>query len=236
VAKQFIHLFRDDLLTGSAPKSPSPAPLPLVETAFLSSAACLMWLINTYFLGGQALKPFLALPVILVYLRWGKRAGWMSVIVSSLLLAVLMGPIRSILFIIPYGLIGIQLGAFWRRGIGWGWSILVGAILDCSGFFFRIWLASAMLGEDLWSLLTARTTDLLNWALDFFGILTWILDSLGILAEPTVASVQIAACGILLLNSLLSLLITHLIALLLFERIGGPIPRPPQWLENMLEL
>jgi uncharacterized protein YybS (DUF2232 family) len=27
-----------------------------------------------------------------------------------------------------------------------------------------------------------------------------------------------------------------LMALLLFERIGGPIPRPPEWLETMLEL
>jgi uncharacterized protein YybS (DUF2232 family) len=213
-------------LTGSAPKSPSPPPLPLVETAFLSSAACLMWLINSYFLGGQALKPFLAMPIILVYLRWGKRAGWMAVVVSSLLLSVLMGPTRSVLFAIPYGLIGIQLGAFWRRGIGWGWSILAGAALDCSGFFFRIWLASAMLGEDLWSLLTARATDILNWGLDL----------LGILAEPTILSVQLVAFCILFLNSLLSLLITHLMALLLFERIGGPIPRPPEWLENMLEL
>jgi uncharacterized protein YybS (DUF2232 family) len=213
-------------LTGSAPKSPSPAPLPLVETAFLSSAASIMWLINAYFLGGQALKPFLAMPIILVYLRWGKRAGWMAVVVSSLLLSVLMGPTRSVLFAIPYGLIGVQLGAFWRRGIGWGWSILTGAILDCSGFFFRFWLASAMLGEDLWGLLTARATDLLN----------WLLEWLGILIEPSQFSVQLAAVGLLFLNSLLSLLITHLMALLLFERIGGPIPRPPQWLENMLEL
>lgn len=210
----------------TAPKSPSPAPLPLVETAFLSSAACLMWLINSYFLGGQALKPFLAMPIILVYLRWGKRAGWMAVVVSSLLLSVLMGPTRSVLFAMPYGLIGIQLGAFWRRGISWGWSILIGAILDCSGFFFRFWLASVMLGEDLWGLFMARATDILNWG----------LERLGILAEPNILSVQLAAVSLLFVNSLLSLLITHLMALLLFERIGGPIPRPPRWLEDMLEL
>jgi uncharacterized protein YybS (DUF2232 family) len=210
----------------TAPKPPSPAPLPLVETAFLSSAACLIWLINSYFLGGQALKPFLAMPIILVYLRWGKRAGWMAVVVSSLLLSVLMGPTRSVLFAMPYGLIGIQLGSFWRRGIGWGWSILTGAILDCSGFFFRFWLTSVMLGEDLWGLFMARATDILNWG----------LERLGILAEPNILSVQMAAVSLLFINSLLSLLITHLMALLLFERIGGPIPRPPRWLEDMLEL
>ncbi len=213
-------------MTGSAPKSPAPPPLPLVETAFLSSAASLLWLINTYFLGGQGLKPFLAMPIILVYLRWGKRAGWMSVLVSSLLLSVLMGPTRSVLFAMPYGFIGVQLGAFWRRGIGWGWSILIGAILDCSGFFFRFWLASIMLGEDLWNLFMARAADILNWILGFFGIL----------AEPNILSVQIAAVSLLFTNSLLTLLITHLMGLLLFERIGGPIPRPPRWLEDMLEL
>jgi uncharacterized protein YybS (DUF2232 family) len=213
-------------LSGSAPPSPPPAPLPLVETAFLSSAASLMWLINSYFMAGVGLKPFLAMPIVLVYLRWGKRSGWMAVAVSSLLLSVLMGPTRSVLFAIPYGLIGIQLGAFWRRGIGWGWSILAGAFIDLGGFFFRFSLFSVMLGEDLWSLITTRATDILNWFLERFGIL----------AEPSIWSVQMAAVGLLFLNSLMTLFIAHLLGLLLFERVGGPIPRPPKWLEDMLEL
>jgi uncharacterized protein YybS (DUF2232 family) len=213
-------------LTVSAPKPPAPPPLALVETAFLSSAASLLWLMNTYFLGGQALKPLLAMPLILVYLRWGKRAGWMSVVVSGLLLLVLMGPTRSILFTIPYGLIGLQLGAFWRRGLGWGASIGVGTLIDCGGFFFRFWLASILLGEDLWALILARSTDVAG----------WLFDVLGILAEPNIWVIQAVALGILLANSFLSILITHLLGLILFERFGGPIPRPPRWLEDMLEL
>jgi uncharacterized protein YybS (DUF2232 family) len=177
-------------------------------------------------MGRALLKPFLALPLILVYLRWGKRAGWMSVIVSSLLLSVLMGPARSILFTIPHGFIGIQLGAFWRRGIGWGWSILVGSILDCLGFFFRFWLASLLLGEDLWPYTIARTGDILNWVLERFGILT----------ELNLGAIQIAAISLLFLSSLSSLLVIHLAALLLFDKVGGPIPRPPAWLEDALEI
>jgi uncharacterized protein YybS (DUF2232 family) len=197
-----------------------------VETAFLASAASLMWLLSAYFPGGQTLKPMLAMPLILVYLRWGKRAGLMSVVVSSLLLLVLMGPTRSILFTIPYGLVGLQLGAFWRRGIGWGPSLLAGTLLDCGGFFLRFWLTSLLLGEDLWALFLARAADIVGW---FF-------DRLGILAEPSIWSVQGVAIGLLLANSFLSILITHLLGLLLFERFGGPIPRPPAWLEDMLEL
>lgn len=210
----------------TAPIPPSQPPLVLVETAFLASAASLMWLLSAYFPGGQTLKPMLAMPLILVYLRWGKRAGLMSVVVSSLLLLVLMGPTRSILFTIPYGLVGLQLGAFWRRGIGWGASLLAGTLLDCGGFFLRFWLTSLLLGEDLWSLFLARAADIVGW---FF-------DRVGILAEPSIWSVQGVAIGLLLANSFLSILITHLLGLLLFERFGGPIPRPPVWLENMLEL
>jgi uncharacterized protein YybS (DUF2232 family) len=185
-----------------------------------------MWLINAYFLGGQALKPVLAMPLILVCLRWGQRSGWMAVVVSGLLLLVLMGPTRSVLFTIPYGLIGLQLGFCWRRGWNWGASLLTGTLLDCGGFFFRFWLASLLLGEDLWSLLLARATDIAG----------WVIERLGLLMEPNIWFVQGVAIGLLLMNSFLSLLITHLLGLLLFERVGGPIPRPPRWLEEMLEL
>jgi uncharacterized protein YybS (DUF2232 family) len=211
----------------TVPSSGNKPPLALVETAFLSSAACLLFLISDYLpMSRGFLKPLLALPLILVYLRWGKRAGWMSVVVSSLLLSVLMGPTRSILFTIPHGLLGIQLGAFWRRGIGWGQSIFVGSILDSLGFFFRVWLTSTLVGEDLWTYTIARTSDILG----------WILEKFGTLAEPSIWAVQIAAISLLFLNSVVSLLIIHLAALLLFDRIGGPIPRPPAWLEETLEL
>jgi uncharacterized protein YybS (DUF2232 family) len=210
----------------TAPQPPSPAPLVLVETAFLASASSLLWLLSAYFPGGQTLKPMLCMPLVLVYLRWGRRAGLMSVVVSSLLLLVLMGPTRSILFTIPYGLVGLQLGAFWRRGIGWGPSLLAGTLLDCMGFFLRFGLTSLLLGEDLWSLFLARASDIVGW---FF-------DRLGILAEPNLWSVQGVAIGLLLANSFLSILITHLLGLLLFERFGGPIPRPPAWLADILEI
>lgn len=72
-----------------------------VETAFLASTASLIWLINYYFPLGPVLRIFFALPIALVYLRWGQRASWMAAIVSGLLLSVLMGPTRSIVFLSP---------------------------------------------------------------------------------------------------------------------------------------
>src|SRR6476469_8869139 len=105
------------------------APLRLVETAFLASTASLIWLINYYFPLGPLLRIFFPIPIALVYLRWGHRASWMSALVSGLLLSVLMGPTRSILFFIPYGLMGVQLGALWTRGSNWLLSIGIGGLI-----------------------------------------------------------------------------------------------------------
>jgi uncharacterized protein YybS (DUF2232 family) len=215
---------RDPLPIKSSGNQP---PLALVETAFLSSTACLLFLILNYLqIGKTFLKSLLALPLALVYLRWGKRAGWMSVVVTSLLLLVLAGPVNSILFTIPHGLLGIQLGAFWRRRISWGWSIFVGGILDTLGFFLRLHLSSILIDEDLWSYTINRASD----------ILSWVLEKSGILAEPSYWGIQLVIIGLVFINGLQSSLVTHYAALLLFKRIGEPISSPPAWIKKSLEI
>jgi uncharacterized protein YybS (DUF2232 family) len=201
-------------------------PIMLVETAFLASTASLLWLMNYYFPVGPIFKFFFPIPIALIYLRWGKRAGWMTAIVSGLLLSVLMGPTRSILFLIPYGFMGVQLGACWRRRVGWLTSISLGALLDCLGIFFRFWLTSLLLGEDLWQYTMARIRDLSE----------WIFIQLGILAEPSLLVIQLLAIGLILVNNFVYLFVVHLVALLLFERLGNPIPKPPAWVETLLDL
>ncbi len=201
-------------------------PIILVETAFLASTATLLWLLNYYFPIGPIFKFFFPIPIALIYLRWGNRAGWMTAIVSGLLLSVLLGPTRSILFLIPYGLMGVQLGACWRRRVGWLTSISLGALLDCVGIFFRFWLTSILIGEDLWVYTMARIRDMSE----------WLFVQLGILAEPNLLVIQIMAIGLILLNSFFYLFVVHLVALLLFERLGNPIPKPPTWVETLLDL
>jgi uncharacterized protein YybS (DUF2232 family) len=116
--------------------------LVLVETAFLASTGSLIWLINYYFPLGPLLRLFFPLPIALIYLRWGNRASWMTALVSGLLLTVLMGPARSIVFVIPYGIMGVQLGALWKRNADWLLSLFMGTIIGTFGFFFRFWLFS----------------------------------------------------------------------------------------------
>jgi uncharacterized protein YybS (DUF2232 family) len=204
----------------------SKPPIVLVETAFLASTASLLWLLSYYLPGVPVFKIFFPIPIALIYLRWGNRAGWMTALVSGLLLSVLMGPTRSILFVVPYGLMGVQLGACWRRGASWLTSISLGALLDCIGVFFRFWLTSAFIGEDLWMYLMARIHDLAE----------WIFAQLGILAEPSLLIIQVLAIGLILISNFVYLFVIHLVALLMFERLGTPLPKAPAWVNTLIDL
>lgn len=216
-----------------SPPSPPPpqkpigtkAPLMMVETAFLASTASLIWFVNYYFPMGPLLRVFFPVPIALLYLRWGKRASWMGAIVSGLLLSVLMGPTRSILFVIPFALLGVLLGATWRRQSSWSVSIFLGALLGALGFFFRFWLLSILLGEDLWIYLINQVTELVDW-----GFI-----KLGLLAQPSVNLISMMAFVLVIIQNLIYLFVVHLVSLLLLDRIGNPIPRPPKWVQIMLD-
>jgi uncharacterized protein YybS (DUF2232 family) len=197
----------------------------MVETAFLASTASLIWLIYFYFPVGPVLKIFLPIPIALIYLRRGNRASWMAAVVSSLLLLVLMGPIRSLFFLMPYGLMGVVLGTCWTRRLSWLVSIALGAVIGSLGLFFRFWLNSILISENLWVYVITQITKLLDWA--FF--------QLGILAQPNFALIQILAIASVIVQNLIYLFAVHLVALMLLDRLDNPIPRPPEWVRVLLD-
>jgi uncharacterized protein YybS (DUF2232 family) len=201
------------------------APLRMVETAFLASTASLIWFINFYFPLGPVLRIFFPVPIALVYLRWGKRAAWMAAVTSGLLLAVLMGPVRSMLFVMPFAFMGVLLGATWHRRVPWIVSITLGMLLGTLGVFFRLWLLSVLSGEDLWVYVINQVTE----------IIEWIFLKLEILATPSVFVIQVGAVLLIAFNNLVYLFVVHLAAWLLLDRLGNPIPRPPRWVQVLMD-
>jgi uncharacterized protein YybS (DUF2232 family) len=201
-------------------------PIVLVETAFLASAASLIWFVNFYFPMGPLLQIFFPTPIALVYLRSGKRAAWMAALISGLLLTILMGPPRSIQFVVPYGLMGVLLGYLWRRNASWGWSIFLGTGLATIGSFFRIWLVSLLLGDDLWTYSTIQVT----------GFLDWLFTNLGFLTQPSLPLVQLMAVGLIVLRNFVYLFIVHVVAWFLLDRLGDHIPNPPKWVQTLFEM
>lgn len=217
----------------SSANSAATGPLPLVETAFLASAASLMWLVNTYFPLGPLLRILFPLPIALVYLRWNLRSAWMAATVSGLLLTILIGPTRSIFFVMPYGLLGVQLGYLWRRGAQWELSMLTGALLVALGSFFRIWLLSLLAGEDFWGYSIAQITQLLAWGQRVLTNWGWV--SLGAWGQPSMAVVAIAAILMVIFASVVYLFTVHLAAWLVLERLGVAMPEPPGWVQVLID-
>ncbi|MBA3923559.1 MAG: DUF2232 domain-containing protein [Nostocaceae cyanobacterium] len=207
------------------PQLKADAPLRLVETAFLASAASLIWFINFYFPLGPVLRIFFPTPIALVYLRWGNRAAWMAAVVCGLLLTVLMGPSRALLFVMPFSFMGVLLGATWYRRSSWLVSITLGSLLGTIGVFFRLWLLSVLSGEDLWVYAINQIA----------GILEWLFLQIGLLIQPSVFVIQVLAIALILVNNFIYLFVVHVAAWLLLDRLGNPIPRPPNWVQVLLD-
>jgi uncharacterized protein YybS (DUF2232 family) len=207
------------------PPSGTQTPLVMVETAFLASTASLIWLFDYYFPLGPLLRILFPIPIALVYLRCGKRASWMCAGVAALLLSILMGPPRSLLFFIPYGVMGVQLGACWHKKISWGFSILMGTIIGTFGVFVRVSLTSILVGTDLWNYIITGVT----------GLLEWAFLQLGMLIQPDPLMIQILAVLYVIVVQIFYIFVVHLVALLLLDRLKNPISRPPHWVEVLLD-
>jgi uncharacterized protein YybS (DUF2232 family) len=93
------------------------------------------------------------------------------------------------------------------------------------GLFFRFWLNSILIGENLWVYVITQITKFLDWG--FF--------QLGILAEPNFALIQTLAIGSIIIQNLVYLFAVHLVALMLLDRLDNPIPRPPEWVRVLLD-
>ena len=80
--------------------------LRMMECSYLEAAAALIWLALYYLpVGGALFRLALPLPLALLTVRRGSRAGLEGLAVSILLLVALMGPVRGPLMLFPYGLL-----------------------------------------------------------------------------------------------------------------------------------
>ena len=102
---------------------------------------------------------------------------------------------------------------------------MVGAIIGTFGFFFRFWLLSIFLGEDLWLYVTSQIAQFLEWG----------FVQLGLLAQPSLWLVQMIALVTIILNSIIYVFAVHLVSVLILNRLGNPIPSPPHWVQVILD-
>ena len=213
--------------------SQSPTPLnrqqalQLVEGAYLAATTGLIWLALYYLpVGGALFRLALPLPLALLQLRRGGRAGAEGLLLAVLLLTALMGPVRGPLLLFPYGLLSLWLGWSWCRGQSWWCSWGVGIVLGTVGFLVRLVVLSLLVGENLWVIITRAGA----------GLLDRLIAVLNLPVSVDLPAVQLMALALVVVQEVVYVLSLHALAFWIFPRLGSSVPAPPRLVHGLVAL
>ena len=209
-----------------------------METSYLAATAGLLWLALYYLpVGGSLFRLALPLPLALLLLRRGWKAGVEGVVLAVLLLVALMGPVRGPLILFPYGWLSLWLGWCWLRRLSWWLSWGVGTLIGTAGFLVRVVALSLLVGENLWVVITRAGDNMLNGLIGTLNsLLTTLQLPLRITLAPDLDQVQLMALGLVLLQQLIYVLALHALAYWIFPRLQAPVPSPPKALQGLVAL
>ena len=201
--------------------------LKIVETSYLAAAASLIWMALYYLpIGSAVFRLALPLPLALLNIRRGCKAGLEGISLSVLLLVVLMGPVRGPLILFPYGFLSCWLGWCWSRGLSWWISWFIGVLIGTFGFLIRVLILSFLVGENLWVIITRAGASLLE----------RVIDLLGLPLMPDMAQVQLVAIALIVLQEIVFVLSLHALAFWIFPRLKAAMPEPPPLLNGLISL
>ena len=213
--------------------SQSPTPLnrqqalQLVEGAYLAATTGLIWLALYYLpVGGALFRLALPLPLALLQLRRGGRAGAEGLLLAVLLLTALMGPVRGPLLLFPYGLLSLWLGWSWCRGQSWWCSWGIGIVLGTAGFLVRLVVLSLLVGENLWVIITRAGA----------GLLDRLIAVLNLPLSVDLPAVQLMALALVVIQEVVYVLSLHALAFWIFPRLGSSVPAPPRLLHALVAI
>ena len=201
--------------------------LNLIEPSYLASLASLLWIALYYLpIGGPLLRLILPLPISLLQLRRGTKVALDGIIIQTLLLIILMGPIRGPLFLFPYGTLSFWLGWCWLKNKSWWYSLFSGILIGVSGFLIRVFALSILVGENLWILVTRAS----------FGIIQKIASLIDITWTPSLILIQLVAILLIVFQEFVYVLTIHIVAYAVFPRLKSSIPQPPNRISGFVDL
>ena len=199
----------------------------LMDTAYLAAATALLWIALYYLpVGSPLFRLALPLPLALLQLRHGWRCAVEGVVVTALLLLALMGPIRGLLVLFPYGALALWMGWCWRRGASWWWSWGLGSLIGAVGFLVRVAVLSVLVGQNLWVVITSAAA----------GLMEKLASLIGHSGAVDLAQVQLLALVLVLFQNVVVVLAIHAVAYWIFPRLKSPIPEPPELLRVVVAM
>ena len=140
-----------------------PVPV-IVECAMLSALTSLLFHFANLLRVDAWFGALYPMPVIIAAARHGDRAGRRVMWVSTLLLFVISGVLRSTNYFFLHGAMAYALGFLWNRGKSWWWTIPIASIARCAGIFGSLTFSSLLLRENVMQLLVVQMYGLLDQA------------------------------------------------------------------------
>ena len=137
-----------------------------------------------------------------------------------------MGPVRGTLFLFPYGILAFWLGWCWFKEKSWNLSLTIGVVIGTLGFFLRVLALSALVGDNLWVLITRAS----------YGLIEKIIALLNLPISPSILSIQLGAILLIIFQEIVYVLTVHVVAYCLFPRFKLTIPDPPRLLNSLVDL
>jgi len=199
----------------------------LMDTAYLAAATALLWIALYYLpVGSPLFRLALPLPLALLQLRHGWRCAVEGVVVTALLLLALMGPIRGLLVLFPYGALALWMGWCWKRGASWWWSWGLGSLIGAVGFLVRVVVLSVLVGQNLWVVITGAAA----------GLMEKLASLIGHSGAVDLAQVQLLALVLVLFQNIVVVLAMHAVAYWIFPKLKSPIPEPPELLRVVVAM
>eukprot|EP00877_Chromochloris_zofingiensis_P005383 jgi/Chrzof1/14846/Cz09g18080.t1 len=189
----------------------------LVETAMLAAVSGLAYLLSTLLKLDNSIGYFLPLPIVIASMRSGIGAGWNTMLATAFLLSVLLGPLRSITYVLVHGILAACLGTLWRYQSSWGISIFLGAVIRMSGQLGYLLLSSVTMNENLFAVILSNV----------HGLLDQVSAAMGVSGAPSTLAIKCMIFALLLVNGLCYVFLLHVVYWFILTGMGfkvGPLP------------
>lgn len=152
------------------------------------------------------------MPVVIAAARHGDGAARRVMLIASLLLFVISGPLRSMNYLFLHGVMAYTLGALWNRRRTWWVTIPASAAARSAGIFGSLILSSLILRENVMGLLVTQ----------MYGLLDQVAANIGATFMPSIGWVWAIAVFFVLVNSLSYVVILHAV----YTIVLGVVVRP----------
>jgi len=141
------------------------------------------------------------LPVVIACARWGDGAARRTLLVATLLLLLISGPMRALNYFFLHGALAYVLSALWSSGATWWVTVPVSAITRTIGILCSLTASSLLYRENVMKLLVTQ----------MYSLLDQFAANIGANFAPDMAWVWATAMVLIMINSFSYTLILHMV-------------------------